>query len=1171
MIIQDLFLKPVDRPIDGVIKADDQRNLYTEVEEYVVTRDVAKGLGTLVERYLNELTANGVWISGFFGSGKSHLLKMLALLLEDAPLADGVRPSDILLPKLEDEILRADLRKAASIPSESILFNIDQKFDGIGGDHTAPILEVFVKVFNELQGYYGKQGYIAKFERDLDIRGEFENFKATYLRVNGSPWERDREALATARRAAFAKAYAEHFGISEDDALGLIRQVREDYRVSIESFAEMVKDYIDSQPPGFRLNFFVDEVGQFIGQDSQRMLNLQTVAETLGTVCNGRAWVFVTSQADLEGVLGGFRGMEAQDISKIQGRFKTRITLKSADVREVIQKRLLAKTEPEPEVLTTIYDREKDNLQTLYRFGDQSIQFKGWRGSDEFCGFYPFHPYQFDLFQLAIIQLSQHDAFTGRHMAVGERSMLEVFQEAVKAMRTETVGRLAPFDALFDGISATIRGDMQTGILLAERQLGEGLEIRILKALFLLKWVREFKTTPRNVAILLIDRPDIDIRAHEKAVGEALAKLESQSYLQRNGDVYEFLTDAEKDIEVEIKATEVDESEVAKLLGEVLFDDVLRSHKIRYEGNGQDYVYARKLDDHLIGRDADLAVNIITTDHPSHANPDVLAAQNTGKAELLAVLPADTRLYDQARLFLKTRRYVQQNSGTADPTRKAILDQRGQQNSTRRQEIEDLARDFLGRAPLYLNGTRLESVGPGDARNRFAKACQELVSVAYPNLKMLKGAYTEDTLVNTLREQDDLLAGGAYTPTEAEQEILAYVMRNQNNGERTSIDEMIRQFGRRPYGWYPMAVLTLVARLFRMGKVELRAGELLDAEDALEHFRNSRMHGAVRVRMQQHFDPGKVNALKKFHYDFFDRANSGTDARSVAQQTLDELGKEAAELSLLLGQAGSYPFLSALEPVVERIRKLSEREYAYLLNNLDDFEDELLDAKDDLIAPIRAFMNGPQRTAYDEAIAFLRAERANFSELPPEEVQPLLDLEVSTAPYRGNVVPAAKAAVAKVRALLDELLEKERERALAELRTQEARLTAIPEFEVLTDEDRQKVLDVSKAAREAIEGERFIAYVRDRVQRYLSQEYSKQLEMAGRLAARVREPAPAGGTGGATFTPTPAPTVRYTHARDLRAKCDLPYISNEDELEEWLNALREAALEELRKGHRISL
>ena len=1165
MNIDELFLKPVNRPIDGVIKADDSRNIQTELEEYVVTRDVAKGLGIFTDRYLTELTANGVWISGFFGSGKSHLLKILSLILDAQPLDSGVRPSDIILPKIDDEIVKANLRKATAIPSRSILFNIDQKFDGIGGDHSAPILEVFVKVLNELQGYYGKQGYIARFERDLDVRGDLIPFKETYLRVNSSSWEKDREAIATARRAAFGKAYAEHFGVSEADASSLMRQVREDYRVSIESFAQMVKDYIARQPAGFRLNFFVDEVGQFIGQNSKLMLNLQTVAETLGTLCDGRAWVFVTSQADLEGVLGAFKGMEAQDLTKIMGRFKTRLTLASADVREVIQKRLLAKKEAEPEVLTDIYDAEKDNLQTLFRFGDNSINLPGWRGSDEFCGFYPFHTYQFDLFQLAIQQLSKHGVFTGKYLSVGERSMLAVFQEVAKAVRHEAVGRLATFDMMYDGIAASIRGDMQTSIKMAEARLGEGIPIRILKSLFLLKWVREFKSTARNIAILLIDRPEIDIRAHEKAVCDALALLERQSYLQRNADVFEFLTDTEKDIEVEIKNTDIDESQVADLLAKVLFADVLRDPKIRYDGNGQDYAYGRKLDDALIGRDADIALNIITPEHANHTDATTLAAQNTGKAELLAVLPADTSLTDQARLYLKTNKYIQQNTGAGDGSRKAILDQRGQQNGVRRNAMQELASQFLSEAPLYLNGSRLDTVGEGDPRNRFAKACQELISFSFPNLRMLKGAYDESTLSQALLAQDDLLTSGTQTPSEAEQEILTYVMRNQNNGERTSIDEIVRIFGRRPYGWYPMAVLTLVGRLFRMGKVELRTTELLDASAACGLLKKSNQHGSVRVRLQEQFDASKVTALKNFHHDFFDRPNSGTEARSVGQFTSEALAAEARDLTVLLDQVARYSFLEPLRAVISRLSALANKDYTYLINQLADYQEELLTLKEDLLSPIKTFMHGPQRAAYDEAVSFLREEEANFIELPAGEVQPLRDLAASAHPFRGSAVPAAKSAVTRLRGLLSELLTSERDKAIEMLDAQVARLKAVEDFAAIDESARQEVMASSIAAREAILSARFVTGIRDRLQRYTTQDYPAQLALAAHLAApeppRVNSP-------GATMPPA---AVRYTPASKLRPQCSLPYIATESELDAWLTALRAAALAELNAGNRISL
>lgn len=1160
MKIHELFVKPVDRPIEGVIKADDARHLRTEIEEYVVTSEVSKGLSEFADRYLSETGANGVWISGFFGSGKSHLLKILSMILDDETLPDGARAADLLLPRIDDELLRGDLAKAAKIPSRSILFNIDQKADAIGGDNTSPVLEVFVKVLNELQGYYAKQGHIAQFEYDLDSRGELADFRAAYEKIAGGTWETDLPVIETLENETFANVYAQHFGKSHEEGLKLFDRLRESYKVSVESFAARVKAYIDAQGPHFRLNFFVDEAGQFIGQDSKLMLNLQTVAESLATTCNGRAWVFVTSQGDLQRVLGEVKAEQGQDFTKIAARFKTRLTLTSADVREVIQRRLLAKHEAEPEVLANIYDAEKENLGTLYRFADGSVEYKSWRGSDEFCAYYPFCPYQFDLFQRAIEQLSRHDAFTGRHTAVGERSMLAVFQDVAKAIRNEDIGKLATFDLMFEGIAASLRGDIQTSVRQAERQLDDPLAIRILKALFILKWVPQFKPTARNVAILLIDRPDIDIQAHEKAVLRALMLLESQCYLQRNGDCFEFLTDTEKDIEVEIKNTDIEESQLTKILAEILFTDVLRDPKIRYEGNGQDYVYARKLDDQLVGRDADFAINIITTEHDNHGNLQALAAQNTGKAELLAVLPLDLRVTDDARLFLKTQKYIQQNTGMGvDENRRAILTQRGQQNSARRNALQALCAELLGKAPLYLNGAKMADIGEGEPRNRYAKASQHLVSFAYPNLRMLKGAYDENTLTKTLLDPSDLFDGTTQKLSEAEAEIETYVLRNQTNGERTSLEEIVRNFGKRPYGWYPMAVLTLLARLFRLGKVELRGPDLLDAKTALTAMKNSRQHGSVRARIQEQFDANKVAAVKRFHHDFFDRVNDGTDPRSVGQETIGAFAGEAQLLQALADQKARYPFLAKLETPLQRISALGDKDYAYVLNHLADFAGELLTTKDDLIGPIKTFMHGPQRAAFDEVMAFYQAEEANFGELPGDEIDALRRLAESDAPYRGTILPEAKSATGRLRALIDETLVAERQKGLEVIAAQEAKIEAVSAFGKLSDVQKRQVMEASAGARQALNSARFVSAIRDRVSRYATQEYPHQLTLVDRLAE--------GGDSGGKANPAP----KYVSVRDLRVVCNLSILATEADLDSWLPALRAAIAEELARGNRITL
>ena len=1104
--IQGLFAKPVDRPIDGVIKADDVRHLQVELDEYVVTREVSKGLGAFTDAYLHNPTANGVWISGFFGSGKSHLLKMLSLMLDsDTRVGDqGSRPVEILLPKVEDEIIRADLKKAAAIPSRSLLFNIDQKFDGIGGTHEAPILEVFMKVLNELQGYYGNQGYVAQFEHDLNKRGQFEAFKQTYQRVNGRSWTNDRDALATVTKRSFAKAYAEQFGGSEDDAIKVINDAKDSYRLSIEGFADRVKEYLDSQPPGFRLNFFVDEAGQFIGQERSRLLNLQTVVESLATATDGRATVFITSQADLEGILGQVKFEQADDLSKIQGRFKTKLTLASADVQEVIQRRLLAKAPDEPEQLISIYEQEKDNFTTLYRFSDGSLQLKGWSDCQGFCGLYPFHPYQLSLFQTAIQTLASHSIFEGRNMAVGERSMLSVFQEVAKAIKELPVGRLASFDQLYDGIRDVIRADKQQTMVSAQNQVGE-LELRILKALFLLKWVPQFKSTARNIAILLIQEPNFDIRAHEQAVKEALINLTSQSYLQRNGELYEFLTDKEKDVEQEIKRVEVSDSVVVKTLHGVVFDDVLRTNKIRFEDNGNDYPCAQKIDDGLIkGKDTDVVVNLVTPEHPNYGSESILHSRNMGGTELMAILPAKDRLLDQIRSHLKTDLYIRQNSGGDDEALNAILSVRAKQNSARRQEITRQAEELLRTAPLVVNGQTL-SVGEGDPKTRFGKAYQELIRSAFPKLKMIRGNFSEATVAQVVKEQDDLLEGSAIQLSEAEQEVLVDVERQQKLGERVSAEDLVRKFDARPYGWSNWATLTFIARLYRLGKLELREKELLSSTEVIEALTNSRRLGGVNVRKQEQFETRAVNALKRFHQELFNVQSLGTDARSTCEAFRMAMAEEAQDLREIAAQASSYPFLGAVKQWAEQAEAMAKKDDGYLLNQLGTFKDSWLDAEEDLLTPLKQFLNGNQKTVYDEVRAFETRYGDEFADLPADLVEPLRALLSSEKPYAGGLIPQANNAMAELQKQLEQRLQQAQAEALQQITEQEERLKADADFQTLDADQQAQVLAPTAAAKADVQNASKPGTAVLRLNRYRSEEVPRQLQRMATLAHRLMQ------------------------------------------------------------------
>src|SRR5690606_13604005 len=242
---------------------------------------------------------------------------------------------------------------------------------------------------------------------------------------------------------------------------GIIKQYQASYAVSIEDFADEVKAWLDKQPDGYRLNFYVDEVGQFIGSNTHLMLNLQTIAESLNTKCGGRAWVMVTSQEDMDKVVGDRTRQQGNDFSKIQARFKTRVKLTSADVEEVIRKRLLEKNGTGETALQAIYAVESANFKTLFDFVHAAKTYRNYTDEARFVGTYPFVSYQFPLFQAAIEGISDHNVFEGRNSSVGERSMLGVVQEVASALANKPLGQLASFDQMFEGIRASLKSTNQ--------------------------------------------------------------------------------------------------------------------------------------------------------------------------------------------------------------------------------------------------------------------------------------------------------------------------------------------------------------------------------------------------------------------------------------------------------------------------------------------------------------------------------------------------------------------------------------------------------------------------------------------------------------------------------------------------------------------------------------
>ncbi|HID53751.1 MAG TPA: BREX system P-loop protein BrxC, partial [Anaerolineae bacterium] len=1097
-----IFAKPINRHIEGVIKADDNASLRQEVEEYVLTNEVARQLDIFLSAYNDYQGANGVWISGFFGSGKSHLLKMLALLLENREV-DGEPALDLFLPKCGDnEILRGDLKRAAAIPSRSILFNIDQKADVISKKEVDAVLAVFVKVFDEMSGYYGKQAYIAQFERDLDGRGQYTAFQEAFAQIAGISWSRGREQ-ALLEGGHIAAAYAEVAGMPESEAKGILDKYRQDYKLSIEDFAEQVNEYIARQEPNFRLNFFVDEVGQYIADNVKLMTNLQTIAESLATKCLGRAWIIVTAQEDMRRVVGEMGKRQGDDFSKIQARFANRLKLTSADVAEVIQKRLLLKNEMGIQLLSAVYAARHNNFKTLFDFADGGQTYRNFRDREHFIHSYPFIPYQFPLFQASIQNLSEHNAFEGRHSSVGERSMLGVFQQVAMAIADQDVGNLATFDLMFEGIRTSLKANIQRAVTVAEKNLDNKFAVQVLKALLLVKYVREFRATVRNLTVLMLPRLDADVSLLKRRLEEALNLLEQQTYIQRNGDLYEYLTDEEKDVEVEIKATEVETSAVAEELGRLIFDNVIKDRKIRYDENGQDYPFSRKLDDHILGREYELAIHVVTPFHDQFDNETVLRAQALGRDELLVILPPSDRLVRDLRLYKQTDKYVQQNiSLTQQDSVKRILDSKLRQNQKRAQALSQMVRELLVEAPLIVGGQDLE-IHSADAKTRLVQGFHQLIERAYPHLRMLRGvAYRQEDLPRYLRPETTLLGDAPATFSEAEQEMFNFVNGNRRNGLRTTLHTLRQHFERKPYGWYLAAIQGILAKLCARGKIELRQdGVLLEDADLERAILNTHGYSNVVLSPQIEFTAAQVRGLRDFYADFFDRPPHANEAKPLGQETAVAFRELADKLTGLRAQAAQYPFLTALDEPITAVQSAAGQSYTFYLTELREQEDTLLDLKEGTIDPILRFMNGAQREIYDAARTFLRAQKANFSYVGEAEARQLQRILDDPHCYRGNKMQAAKTLLDGLQEAVAQRVAQEKAETLAGVDERQQRLTGMAEFAEL-DAARQAELERPFTdLRQRIAGQTLIAVIKDTLRLFDETTYPRLLQQMVNWAA----------------------------------------------------------------------
>ena len=1163
MKIEEFFIKDINRTIETVIKADDSNHISDEVAEYVVTNEIGKKIRDFFQAYNNYSGSNGVWISGFFGSGKSHLLKILSYVLENKEF-DGSKSGSLFSAKIEDdEMLKADIIAATKIPSESVLFNIDQQAQITSKSDENAILSVFYKVFYDHLGYYGFQPHVAEFEMWLDKQNQYQEFKTKFNTKYDKTWEEARidyfDPMVT---DVIAEVLADINNSEISKYETILEDIEDRQKQSILDFCERVNQYIKTKPKSFRLNFFVDEVGQYISDNTKLMLNLQTIAETLATKTKGNSWILVTSQEDMESIVGDMNKAQQNDFSRIQARFNIKIPLTSANVDEVIQKRLLKKNDQAQQLLTENYNNESAHLESLLSFSEVGVQFKGYADKTDFSNKFPFVSYQFDLFQECRRALSTHNAFQGKHASVGERSMLGVFQQVIKNISNKDQNALVSFDLMFEGIRNELKGEIQSAITLAEKNIPNKFAIQVLKALFLVKYYNNFKTTKRNVSVLLINNIKIDIKQHEKNVNEALNLLENQSYIQRNGEIYEFLTDDEKDVEHEIKNTTIDETAINQQLKELFFDEVIKDNKIKFLDNKQDYDFTSKIDGNVFGREKELEIEIISQNSPEYNNDTFLQNQTMGSAGVKFKLASNATFIKDLKMYLKTNKYIKQSQSTSNRNEvKRILQDKGDLNRERKRNLELIANNILANSVVFLNGTKHDTTQTKDGRTRVVNTFQDLIKTVYTSLRMLGNTtFSEDTIKATvLNNQDDLFGGDDKTISEAENEILNYINRRKAQSDRTALYDLKNHFTKKPFGWYPNAIWTLTAKLYKRGKIEVKQNaNILENTEVINALLVASNYATTIIEPQATIDPKQTLKLKQIYKDAFNEVCPKNEAKDVAIAFKEKLNEMTLVVKQLMYKVNEYPFLAELQDFNTFLDNLTKNNYHYFLNNIKDFEDQLLDYKEDQLDPIQSFMNGDQLIIYDDIKKLVSSNNANIKYIEGDEFNTLTTLINSKTPYKGNGVQLAKAAKDTLKNKVKTAIATEKENFKAECENIKQNLQQADEFKKLDAEQQNSILLQLEQKEKAVANERFIANIKDAT-RNLS---NIQTDLLNQMAYLLTPETPNG---------VKETKPLYIKKGNIRVSFPKTSLSTKEDVDAYIEALKKAYMDRINQHLKINL
>ena len=1178
MIIRDIFEKDINRDIKGVIKVgqDDETNVYQDLSEYVVTKELNKHFRDFFDMYQRSIEAPtddmGVWISGFFGSGKSHFLKILSYLLDSDLMVNGKKPIDFFKEdnKITDSIVLANMENAANIPTYVSLFNIDSK-NNSGNKVKDPILNVFYREFNKIRGYSEESIDMAFLEKELEYEGKYELFKEKFNQINGSLWEEKRDHSFFIREDII-ETLASIWSITKDRAENLLNSLENQHMPSIEKFAKEVKEYLDKKGNNSRIVFLVDEIGQYIGDDTNLMLNLQTLTEELGTKCHGKAWIVVTSQEAIDNIVR----VKGNDFSKIQGRFKTRISLTSSNVDEVIKKRILEKTENASDNLKLIYEKDESIIKNLLTF-DNDAEMKLYIDSDDFSQVYPFIPYQFNLLQSVLNSIRTHGA-TGKHLAEGERSMLSLFQESAQKMEEDELGTIIPFDIFYNALEKFIDNSHSRVVNKArENELLTDFDVRVLKILFLIKYVKEINPNLNNLTTLMIDSLSVNRSPLKEKLIQSLVRLENQTLIQKNGDKYTFLTDAEQDINREIKNIIIETSEILNEEAKIIFEDIIEETKYQYNKR-YNFKYTQSIDEvQYSHKQEEIGLRFITSyydsnysDLDSNQNLETnLREKSSSQKEAIFKLKNDSEILKEIEEVLQIRKYLRKNSSTNDKNIRTLLNIKSDESEEKRKRIVTFLEESIKTSEIFISGEHDKTILEKNSKERVDEALEKLVKKTFNKLSYMETSPDKNDIKHALEEDVvNVLSPKEIKNRNALNDLEDYIKRESEIHNKPSIKNIKIRYRKAPYGFINNDIEWLIAKLYSQKRISLiKNSETLTksnstTSDLFKYITDNKLSEKILIDKKKTISQTTINTVKNILDEVFHKSATTTDADYLKEIIKNEAKNKLHIIKEYLNKYNgeyNYPGFETVKKYEEYLIDLQNK--SELFKFLTNTEDDLLDLNDQF-EYISQFFKGEQSKIFKKAtdtykLYYNNRYLINNEELekPAEEINEILQME---NPFSN--IPKLPDLIDKIKKGIKIKINEEKEIIKPILKEDEEELLNILTTDDLKEEFTSKIKNKYEYLNKQLESNNLAA-----IKGILEQNSN----IKAQLQKEIREFIPK------THNPVSEPPTILPKSKDIKMESllDVPRITitNAEDLDDFISDIKRKLEKELDNMEKINI